>query len=128
MLEELKQKVEEFMNSGKVQSAINTAKEKAEELKNNEKVQAAVNKVKEKADEIKNNEKVQSAMAKAKERWNIEKDNLYVQKAEAKLRMTKPKGKPKTTSARRPTAKASSASAKPHRNQWNNPHRNRLVE
>lgn len=28
MLEELKQKVEEFMNSGKVQSAINTAKEK----------------------------------------------------------------------------------------------------
>lgn len=81
------------MNSGKVQSAINTAKEKAEELKNNEKVQAAVNKVKEKADEIKNNEKVQSAMAKAKERWNIEKDNLYLQKAEAKLRMDEAKGK-----------------------------------
>lgn len=73
MLEELKQKAEEFMNSQKVQSAINTAKEKAEELKNNE--------------------KIQSAMAKAKERWNIEKDNLYVQKAEAKLRMDEAKGK-----------------------------------
>ena len=103
------------MNSGKVQSAINTAKEKAEELQNNEKVQAAVNKVKEKADEIKNNEKVQSAMANAKERWNIEKDNLGVQKAEARLRMGEAKAR-------------TSASAKPHRIQWNNPHRNRLVE
>lgn len=51
MLDELKQKAGEFLNSDKVQSAINTAKEKAEELKNNEKVQAAMSKAKDKAED-----------------------------------------------------------------------------